>query len=136
MIKQEFFIDDPPWKVYVYYDYALDNLNEVIDTLYKINFPKHYITRAYTILKQTNVNCGFTYTNLKNKTTLIVITKTTSPGEFINSLVHEIFHLVNHISKVYNIDLDAEEPCYLAGDIAQKALSVCHKLVCTHCRNT
>lgn len=136
MIKQEFIINTKPWKVYVYYDFVLDDIDEVISTLEDINFPEHYITSAYTILKQTTVNCGFTYTHLENKTTLIVITKTTSPGQFINSLVHEIFHLVNHISKVYNIDNDSEEPCYLAGDIAQQTLNVCHKLLCKHCRNT
>ena len=36
-------------------------------TLEDIGFPEHYITSAYTI-KQTKVNCGFTY-HLENKTT-------------------------------------------------------------------
>ena len=136
MIRQEFVIDTKPWKVYVYYDFVLDDIDEVITTLHTIGFPKHYITSAYIILKQTTINCGFTYTHLENRMTLIVLTKITSPGQFINSLVHEIFHLVNHISKVYNIDNDSEEPCYLAGDIAQQTLNVCHKLLCKRCRNT
>ena len=43
MIRQEFVIDTKPWKVYVYYDFVLDDIDEVISTLEDIDFPEKLI---------------------------------------------------------------------------------------------
>ena len=136
MIKQEFIIDKYFWKVYVYYDVNDSNIEEIMYKLHKIHLPKSYITSAYTILEENKVNYGFTFTNNKDKTSIIVITKTSNASQFLNSFSHEIFHLVNHIARHYNISFDSEEVCYLSGTIAQKMFQKCHHLLCDECRNT
>lgn len=129
MIKQKFEITSRPWTVYVYYNYNAKNINDVIDTLNNLYFPKYYVTRAYSILSKSAKNSGFTYTNLYTKTTLIVITQATNFSQFINSLIHEIFHLITHIAKRYDISFDNEELCYLAGDIAQRTYTFSHRYI-------
>ena len=134
MITQEFIVDRRYWKVYVYYDVTLKDAIKIVTKLKEIKLPKSYITSAYTTLVSNKLNQGLTETNSKLKESVIVFTKTTNASQFINSFVHEIGHLSNHIARTYNLDLNGEEVQYIAGDIAQQMFKRCHTLMCDCCR--
>ena len=134
MITQEFIVDKVYWKVYVYYDVTPKDVIEIVTKLQEIKLPKSYITSAYTTLVSNKLNQGLTETNSKLKTSVIVFTKTTNASQFVNSFVHEIGHLSNHIARTYNLDLNGEEVQYIAGDIAQQMFKRCHTLMCDYCR--
>lgn len=134
MIKQEFIVDKVYWKVYVYYDVTPKDAIEIVTKLQEINLPKSYITSAYTTLISNKLNQGLTETNSKLKKSIIVFTKTTNASQFVNSFVHEIGHLSNHIARTYNLNLNGEEVQYIAGDIAQQMFKRCHTLMCDCCR--
>ena len=134
MIKQEFIVDKVYWKVYVYYNVTPKDAIEIVTKLQEIKLPKSYITSAYTTLVSNKLNQGLTETNSKLKTSVIVFTKTTNASQFVNSFVHEIGHLSNHIAITYNLDLNGEEVQYIAGDIAQQMFKRCHTLMCDYCR--
>ena len=134
MITQEFIVDRKYWKVYVYYDVTPKDTIKVVTKLQEIRLPKSYITSAYTTLISDKLNQGITETNSKLKESVIVFTKTTNASQFINSFVHEIGHLSNHIARTYNLDLNREEVQYIAGDIAQQMFKRCHTLMCDYCR--
>ena len=134
MITQEFIVDRRYWKVYVYYDVTPKDAIKVVTKLQKIRLPKSYITSAYTTLISDKLNQGITETNSKLKESVIVFTKTTNASQFINSFVHEIGHLSNHIARTYNLNLNGEEIQYIAGDIAQQMFKRCYTLICDCCR--
>lgn len=134
MITQEFIVDRRYWKVYVYYNVTSKDITKIITRLYKIGFPRSYITSAYTTLSSNKLNQGLTQTNNRLKTSVIVFTKTSNASQFVNSFVHEIGHLSNHIARTYNLDLNGEEVQYIAGDIAQEMFKRCHTLMCDRCR--
>ena len=134
MITQEFIVDRRYWKVYVYYDVTSKDVTRIINKLYEIEFPKSYITSAYTTLISNKLNQGLTETNSKLKESIVVFTKTTTASQFVNSFVHEIGHLSNHIARTYNLNLNGEEIQYIAGDIAQQMFKRCHTLMCEYCR--
>lgn len=134
MITQEFIVDRVYWKVYVYYDVTSEDAIEIITKLHKIKLPKSYITSAYTTLISNKLNQGLTETNSKLKESVIVFTKTSNASQFVNSFVHEIGHLSNHISRAYNINLNGEEIQYIAGDITQEMFKKCHRFMCDCCR--
>ena len=134
MITQEFIVDKVYWKVYVYYDVTSKDTIKIITKLQEIKLPKSYITSAYTTLVSNKLNQGLTETNSKLKTSIVVFTKTTNASQFVNSFVHEIGHLSNHIARTYNLDLNGEEVQYIAGDIAQQMFKRCHTLMCDYCR--
>lgn len=135
MIKQKFKLEKYSWKVYVYYDATKDDIEEVVANIKNIHLPNSYIKSAYTILDRGSLNKGLTFTNSREQSTVIVITKTTSASQFVNSFFHEIYHLVNHIAQVYRIDYNSEEVCYLAGHIAQIMHRQCNHLMCECCHN-
>ena len=134
MIKQEFIVDKVYWKVYVYYDVTSKDTIKIITKLQELKLPKSYITSAYTTLISNKLNQGLTETNSKLKESIIVFTKTTNASQFVNSFVHEIGHLSNHIARTYNLNLNGEEIQYIAGDIAQQMFKRCHTLMCNYCR--
>ena len=134
MITQEFIVDKVYWKVYVYYDVTSKDTIKIITKLQELKLPKSYITSAYTTLISNKLNQGLTETNSKLKESIVVFTKTTNASQFVNSFVHEIGHLSNHIARTYNLDLNGEEVQYIAGDIAQQMFKRCHTLMCDCCR--
>lgn len=134
MIKQRIIVNRRYWRVYVYYDVSSEDTNEIVNKMTEINLPSEYSTSAYTILKKDKLNCGLTYSNTQNQTSVVIIGKTNNASEFVNSFVHEIAHLTNHIARAYKLNLNTEEVCYIAGDISQQMFKVCHTLMCDCCR--
>lgn len=49
-------------------------------------------------------NKGITYSNVDNRKTVVVIGWTSSRSEYMNSLSHEMLHVVQHISEVFMIN--------------------------------
>lgn len=135
MIKQKFIVERRYWKVYVYYDMTARNIEEIINKIKDIQLPDSYVQSAYTMLKEAKLDKGFTFSNTRLKSSVVVISKTSDASQFVNSFVHEISHLSNHIARTYNLDLDAEEVCYISGDIAQEMFKQCHTLMCDCCSN-
>ena len=67
----------------------------------------------------TNINLftlflGLTYSNFDLKSSVMVINRTSSKEELINTISHEYFHLIAHLSKALDIT-DEEELASLNG---------------------
>lgn len=75
--------------------------------------------KAERLLRSGTPNEGLTYSNKYERRTLIVITRASSIGEFISTTIHEVDHMVDHISQYYSIPYDSEENSYLIGDVAK-----------------
>ena len=114
MIKDSFFIYN--WKVTILYETSCEDIDYIIETLKDINCPNKYIKEALNNLETCNLNIGLTYSNINLKSSIIVINKTSSFDELINTISHEYFHLLCHISKALEIT-DEEELAQLNGDL-------------------
>ena len=119
MIRQKVKINVARWLVDIFYDVRPHNANEILDRLYGLGCAEKHIYKAERLLKSGVANEGLTYSNKQERRTLIVITRASSIGEFISSAVHEVDHMVDHISQYYNIPYDSEENSYLIGDVAK-----------------
>ena len=125
MIIDNFVIYD--WKVLVLYECTCDNIDYIIEALKEINCPNKYIKEALNNLETCNLNIGLTYSNTALKSSVIVINKTSSFSQLINTIAHEYFHLICHISKVLEID-DEEKLAYLNGDLNMRSYNIVKKL--------
>ena len=114
MIKDNFTIYN--WNVTMLYETSCDDIDYIIEILKDINCPNKYIKEALNNLETCNLNIGLTYSNLTLKSSVIVISKTSSFSQLINTISHEYFHLLCHISKVLDIT-DEEELAKLNGDL-------------------
>ena len=104
------------WKITILYECTCQDTNFIIETLKDINCPDKYIKEAVYNIDSCNLNIGLTYSNLDLKSSVIVISKTSSFDQFINTVSHEYFHLLCHLSKALDIE-DEETLANLNGEL-------------------
>ncbi|MBO8474818.1 MAG: hypothetical protein IAB91_05970 [Bacteroidetes bacterium] len=134
MIVQDFFLYKYGWHVRVYYAVTSYWTRRIVSNLEHIGCNGSNLRRSRESLEEGNLNTGLTYSNLREGETVMVISITSTPAEFLNSWEHEKKHLARHIEQAYGIDPYSEEAAYLEGDIAQKMFKVANNFICEHCR--
>ena len=115
------------WKVTILYETTCDNIKFIIKTLKEINCPKYYINRALDNLEECKLDSGLTYSNTSLKSSFIIINKTSSFAQLINTISHEYFHLISHISNVLEIE-DEEELANLNGNLNMRSYNIVEDL--------
>jgi hypothetical protein len=76
--------------------------------------PKGLMKDIEDKMRENKLNTGFTYS--KGSHSVIVTAPTTNPKQTINSLTHEIRHLVDDIAKTKKLDPYGEDVAYLTGE--------------------
>ena len=100
--------------------FAIDgyDIDEIVEMLSDLDASDDIIDDAYRLMSNGNDNTGFTYTDGDRHKAIVVIGKSSSDEEFINTLIHEINHLAVAIALGVGVDLESETPAYLSGNLA------------------
>jgi len=125
MIVDKFHILE--WKVIVLYETTCDDIDFIIETLKDINCPNYYIDRALDNLEECKLDSGLTYSNIALKSSVIIINKTSSFSQLINTISHEYYHLICHISVSLEIS-DEEELANLNGNLNMRSYNIVKNL--------
>lgn len=106
---------------------TIDNINLADDNARKGKVKRYSIKKhddnklfdndAYNSMSNNKLNTGFTYSNSNIRCSIIVISNTSTPAQFMNSYDHERYHLITHILEKFNINPYSEEAAYLTGYI-------------------
>lgn len=107
------------WEVVIITYCGYNDIEAIINELNKINCPDIYIQHVIDMMKHKDINVGFTYSNTIMNKSIVCISNVSSTGELVNTTVHELFHLISHISIANNFNDDEEQCAYLIGDIAR-----------------
>lgn len=134
MIKQDISLPRYRWRVRVYYAVTRMYCNDIMSDLYDIGCRGENLQTAYENLREGRVNTGLTFSNYDLRATVMVIARTSTPAQFLNSYDHERKHLEAHIADAYGLDPYGEEIAYLCGKIGELLYPVSRKFVCEHCR--
>ena len=134
MIRQDIHLDPYGWHARIYYAVTTYWTERIANDLWDIGCRGNSLAKAVRNLKAGDLNTGITYSNFQDGETVMVISRTSSPEEFLNSWEHEKKHLARHIEQTYGIDPFGEEAAYLEGTIAQRMFPVARKFICEHCR--
>lgn len=119
-------------------DYDIDG---VLACLYDVGAPAGVMREAERLMRSCSADCGFTYSeperfdyiNAEAHRAVVLIGPASSGGEFLDTFVHEIYHLAVVIAGELGVDLDGESPAYLAGDSARSLIDVVCRLGCPCC---
>lgn len=125
MIIDKFSILD--WNVTILYETTCDDIDFIIRILKAINCPNYYIQKALDNLEECKLNSGLTYSNLRLQSSVIIVNKTSSFAQLINTISHEYYHLICHISKILEIE-DEEELANLNGNLNMRSYKLVRKL--------
>lgn len=134
MIVQEFNLPRYDWRVRAYYAVNTYWSDMILRDMYDAGCRGGHLERARRSLVTGEMNTGITYSNMGMRETVMVISLTSSPAEFLNSWEHEKKHLARHVEQAFGIDPYSEQAAYLEGEIAQKMFPVAKKFLCEHCR--
>lgn len=134
MIVQDIHLNNYNWDVRVYY--ALDTyyMDDILEDLMIIGCEPNELFEVQDLFITNKLNRGFTCTNNRLRTSVVIIGKTTSADEFQNTFDHEKGHLAMHISQALNINVYSEEYQYLTGEIGRSMFKVAKKFMCDCCR--
>lgn len=81
------------------------------------------------------MDTGFTYTNPYRHHVIMVVGRSSSGAEFLNSFVHELRHLADDFGRANDISLSGETIAYFSGDMAYALADVVCVLGCDCCRD-
>lgn len=123
MIKQSFILDRANgWKVTCFYAVTHYDAEEIIKELYASGASERDVEKAYSNISSGRMNIGLCYSG--ENSSVLVVSVSSSPSQFFNTLFHEVHHLSSHIAMKLEYDLEGEFVCYLAGDIAENMCQV------------
>lgn len=135
MITHVFHIHQHDWLVKAYINSDDSDADLILGELLSVGADMDTMRDAFRNLREWKVNTGLTYTSRWHRTTIMVVSKTTSAKEFFNTLVHEISHAKTHICEYLEIDLTSEEASYFSGGLARDLFPHVKHLLCEDCRN-
>ena len=135
VITHVFHIWQHGWLVKAYINSDVSDADLILGELLSVGVDMDTMRFAFRNLRGGQKNTGLTYTSLWYRTTILVVSQSTSAEEFFNSLVHEISHAKTHICEYLGIDLTSEEASYFSGGLARDLFPHVKHLLCESCRN-
>lgn len=134
MIRQHLHLDRYGWTAEMFYAVRCYHTAEIVSRMRRLDIRETDISRAADNMDCGRFNGGLTFTNYPLRRSVMVVGITSTPAQFLNTLVHEIHHLTAHICEASGIDPTSEEAATLAGDIAEQTYEKVNPLLCEHCR--
>lgn len=122
------------WDINVFYDVDNTDTYSVVSALKDIGCRGENLYRSISAVESCAKNGGLTFANLKTREMVVMITKTTSPAEFLDTMVHELHHMSEFIAREAGIPYTGEPISYIEGDLALLMHKGAGELLCPHCR--
>lgn len=130
MIVQDFILPKYGWHCKAFYAVDSYYVDDILDEMYRIGCDGDMLRTAYENMNSGNMNTGVTYSNFRDRKTVIVIALTSSAKEFAKSWRHECGHLATHICQALEIDPYGEEIQYIGDDIVEETWQCAKSLMC------
>ena len=121
-VRQKLKLDKYDWCITIYYTVDEYQRQGIIAKLKDYKCNEDTLTSITKNLTAAEVDTGFTYSNFENRCSFVVIHKSSSIGEFINTFEHEKNHVEMHICEALDINPYSEKAAYLSGNLAQLIL--------------
>ncbi|MBO7071846.1 MAG: hypothetical protein J6W09_11225 [Bacteroidales bacterium] len=124
------------WTVLFLFSYSALDLEDIEEALLWADAPDSIIEDVRWKVLAGRLDEGFTYSEPSLRRTVYAVGEASSGPEVLDSTVHEIFHIVQHVAMEDGIDIFSEEAAYLAGDISREISDIVCELSCPHCSGT
>lgn len=122
---------DGYWQVTVIYLPQPDEMMKVAEAYERLGCLEEEVDSVLELMLQWNR--GATYTNFRQRKSVVAIGRSTSWEQFFDTVLHETKHLVDDITAGYDIMNYGEPPAYLQGYIGRQMAPVIKRLACPCC---
>lgn len=121
------------WTILFLFSFDALDAEDIEEALLWADAPHSILERVRKKVVAEKLNEGFTFSNSAERKTVFAIGKTSSGPEVLDSTVHEIVHIVQHIAREDGIDPYSEKFAYLGGHISREISDIVCKLSCPKC---
>ena len=121
------------WTIRFLFSFDRYNKAQVLESLFWVDAPNSIVSKVSKNIEAGRLNEGFCYSDPTLRRTVFATGKAENGPEVLDSIVHEIFHIVQHIAIEDGIDIYSEDAAYLAGDISREISDIVCELSCPHC---
>ena len=122
------------WTILFLFSFDATDMERIYDALIWADAPDSIISKVSENVYAGRLNEGFTYSEPSLRRTVFATGMAENGPEVLDSVVHEIFHIVQHIAAEDGMDIYSEDAAYLAGDISREISDIVCELSCPHCR--
>lgn len=112
------------WSIVCFIGYQPPDADEICHALSDIGCNGNPLSEAYGHLTKESADRGLTYSNLSDRRSVLAIGECEADGSIINTIGHELLHVVAHICEQDGIDMLSEEPCYMMGSLCEQLFQV------------
>ena len=123
MMRREIYLPNYEWSIVCFIGYQPPDADEIFRALSDIGCNGNPLSEAYEHLTKQSADIGLTYSNLAQRRSVLAIGKGNT-ASIINTIGHELLHVVAHICEQDHIDMFSEEPCYMMGSLCEKFFKV------------
>lgn len=116
---QRIWVEDYGWEVTMMYGVRPGDVRDVRQELQGMGCEGVPLEEACRHLSENAMNRGVAYTNLSRRKTVVCVGIASSDGELMNTVAHELMHVVAHVTEYWHIRMDTEDACYLMGGLMQ-----------------
>ena len=118
MIEQNMSIGEIGWNLRIFYFPKTSSQRSIVlKCLYNAGCTGRNFRRAMTLLDSGALNTGLTYSDKRERKTIIVIGCSSNIAEFVNTLTHEVNHFIEHVMEALQIQSGAEDEAYFTGEL-------------------
>lgn len=130
MRLRRLYIEKYDWEVTVFYAVTCYHVDRIMQAMLPLDPSEDILQRIHSNLTKCSMDTGFTYSSKNLCSTVMVIGLHSSPAQFLNSLEHEMRHLVDDIAGHFELDMGGEEVAYLTGDINEQIIRDVQHFIC------
>lgn len=130
MITDRIILKEYRWNLLVLSDCTCSDISEIVDHLDSIDCPMDYQQDALSNLNECQFNTGVTYSNYRLRSTVMVLNRTSSIKDLVDSIAHECYHLIKHLQLSLFVR-DEEELAILMGNICGEIFTTIQRQIYT-----
>lgn len=123
------------WTILFFFSFDARNLEDIEEALVWADAPDSIIGKVRENVLAERLNEGFTYSNPSVRRSVAAVGMASSGPEVLNTAIHEIAHIAQHICEEDEIDPMSEDFAYIIGDITIQVSDIVCELSCPHCRH-
>ena len=121
------------WTILFLFSFDQYDMESIYDALLWAEAPDSIISNVSENVYAGNLNEGFTFSEPSLRRTVFATGLAESGPEVLDSVVHEIIHICQHIALEDGIDPFGEQFAYLGGDVSREISDIVCELSCPHC---
>ena len=121
------------WDLQFFFSFDIHDKERILSALILAGAPDSIISQVSENISAGRLNEGFCFSNPRERTSVLGISKATTGPEILDTIAHEIVHAATAIAEEDGLSLKSEAFAYLAGDISHEVSDIVCELSCPKC---